>query len=265
MKLLVQADDFGLTRGVTYGIVDCIDLGVVRNTGLFVNMATTKHAVSFMESRPQVCFGIDFNIVSGPCCANPKLIPHLIDAQGNFIRSSERVKDARFQSEEGRNEMFPYEEVYCELKAQYQRFVELTGKNPGYLHEHSLPTENYVKAIRQISKETGVVFSVDIIEKYDVAMWLHGVEGTMEKTFDPVVQLQVDPYKTIERNHAYLLSHEYAMIGGHAGYVDETLLTASSLSLERIKDADMLMSEQLKKWIKDHNVELITYHDFSSE
>lgn len=261
MKLLVQADDFGFTRAVTYGIMDCIDLGVVRNTGLFVNMPCAQFAASFMKDRPHVCFGIDFNIVSGPCCADPSQIPHLVDEDGNFIRSSQRMKDPRIKSEEGRNAMFPYEEVYCELNAQYQRFMELTGKKPGYLHEHSLPVENYVKAIRQISKETGVLFSEGAITKYDIAMWLHNTQGTMKKEFDPLSQLQVRPFDKVLQNEEYLLSHEYAMIGGHAGYVDETLLHLSSLSLERFKDAQMLMSEQLKEWIKEHDVELITYTD----
>lgn len=261
MKLLVQADDFGFTRAVTYGIVDCIDLGVVRNTGLFANMPCAEFAVSFMKDRSHVCFGIDFNIVSGPCCANPSLIPHLVDKDGNFIRSSQRMSDPRIKSEEGRKEMFPYEEVYCELKAQYQRFVDLTGKQPGYLHEHSLPVETYVKAIRQISQETGIVFSEDAIAKYDIAMWLHNTEGTMKKEFDPLSQLHVRPFDKVIQNQAYLLSHEYAMIGGHAGYVDEALLHLSSLSLERFKDAQMLMSDTLNEWIKTHEVELITYAD----
>ena len=138
MKLLTQGDDFGFTRGVTDGIVDSIDYGFLRNTGLFANMPSAEYAVSFMKDRPHVCFGIDFNLVSGPCCADPKQIPHLVDENGEFIRSTVRVKDPRWATEEGRREMFPYEECYIEMKAQFDRFVELTGKQPGYLHSHSL-------------------------------------------------------------------------------------------------------------------------------
>ena len=64
MKLLTQSDDYGFTRGVTCGILDAIENGVVRNTGLFVNMPESEHAASFIQDYPQVCFGIDFNIVS---------------------------------------------------------------------------------------------------------------------------------------------------------------------------------------------------------
>ena len=63
-KILFQGDDFGFTRGVTLGIVDSIDRGVLRNTGLFANMPSAEFAVSFMKDRPQVCFGIDFNLVA---------------------------------------------------------------------------------------------------------------------------------------------------------------------------------------------------------
>ena len=45
MKLLTQSDDYGFTRGVTCGILDAIENGVVLNTGLFVNMPESEHAV----------------------------------------------------------------------------------------------------------------------------------------------------------------------------------------------------------------------------
>ena len=87
MKLLTQSDDYGFTRGVTCGILDAIENGVVRNTGLFVNMPESEHAASFIQDYPQVCFGIDFNIVSGDPVSDPELLPDLVDQDGHFIRS----------------------------------------------------------------------------------------------------------------------------------------------------------------------------------
>ena len=37
MKLIINADDFGLTNGVTYGIYDAIKNGVVTSTTMLVN------------------------------------------------------------------------------------------------------------------------------------------------------------------------------------------------------------------------------------
>jgi|GEM_PF-217372 len=271
MKLLVQGDDFGFTRGVTCGIVDAIDRGVLRNTGLFSNMPDASFAVSYMKDRPEVCFGIDFNIVSGPSVSDKHDIPHLVDHDGMFIRSGERLKDARFSTENGRKEMFPYDEVYTEIRAQYEKFMTLAGKEPGYFHAHSLPTENYNAAIRQLSKETGIPYSVDIMKQYSVVSTMqimfervkkeHHVPMKMSKQFDPLEQLNKNPLQIVFDCEKELLKSDYAMIGGHPGFLDAELLEMSSLSIERIRDHEMLISEKLKNWIEINHVELITYYD----
>lgn len=193
MKLLVQGDDFGFTRGVTLGIVDSIDRGVLRNTGLFANMPSSEFAVQFMKDRPQVCFGIDFNIVSGHSVADPHDIPHLVDANGEFIRSGVRTRDPLFATEEGRRKMFPYDECYLEMKAQYERFICLTGHRPGYLHAHSLMHENYIQAIRDLAEKTGIPFSMDIQKKMNfvsIADFMPDFYQEMnKKVFDPAAQL----------------------------------------------------------------------------
>ena len=102
-KILFQGDDFGFTRGVTLGIVDSIDRGVLRNTGLFANTPSAEFAVSFMKDRPQACFGIDFNLVAGPCVSDPAEIPHLVDEKGNFIKPTifaDVTNDMRIAQEE---------------------------------------------------------------------------------------------------------------------------------------------------------------------
>lgn len=265
MKLLTQGDDFGFTRGVTLGIVDSIDRGVLRNTGLFTNMSSTEFAVSFMKDRPQVCFGIDFNIVSGRSVADPSLIPHLVDEKGEFIRSSIRVKDVNFKTEEGRRQMFPYSECYLEMKAQLNRFIELTGTNPGYLHAHSLMTENYVQVIRDLSLETGIPFSMDIQKKYGFisqADYMDISKSSLNrKVFDPVAQLNKTPLEDNMLHKEDYLNAKYVMIGGHPGYIDSELLELTTLSLERCRDADMMMSPILEEWITDNHIELITYYD----
>ncbi|NCB32438.1 MAG: ChbG/HpnK family deacetylase [Erysipelotrichia bacterium] len=264
MKLLVQGDDFGFTKGVTYGIVEAIDNGILRNTGLFTNMPSSAFAAGFMKDRPQACFGIDFNIVSGRPVSDPSMVPSLVDENGEFVRSKVRVKDPRFATEEGRKEMFPYSEVYTELKAQYDRFLELTdGKKPGYLHGHSLSHENYRAAIAEISKATGIPYSQDMAEKYNMGSTMKKkfMAGMIKKEFDPIAQLNKNTIEQVLSCSDELLSHEYAMIGGHPGYVDAELLELTTLSLERCKDLQMCCSDEMKKWIAENHIQLITYYD----
>lgn len=268
MKLLVQGDDFGFTKGVIYGIVDAIDNGILRNTGLFANSPYARLAASFMdERRDKVCFGIDFNLVSGPSLLKKEDIPHLIDDHGIFIRSGTRQKDDLYKTEEGRRKLFPYEEVYKELRAQYDTFVSLTGHKPGYLAPHSLGAETYFEAIEQISKETGVSYAFDIQKQYDFAnlfmilMQERKDLASQNKTFDALDQINKNPVQDVLNHWDYLMSKEYVSIGQHPGFLDAELLEQSSLSIERVRDHQMMTSPVIKKLIEDNHVELITYYD----
>ena len=264
MKLLTVGDDYGFTKGVTLGIIEAIDHGVLRNTGLFTNMPSAKLAAELMKGRDHVCFGIDFNIVSGKPVSNPEDIPHLVDKNGEFIRSGVRIKDPRWKTEEGRREMFPAEEVTREIRAQYDKFIELTGQKPGYLHGHSISYETYTEAISALAKETGVPFSQEIRAKFDF-VGMKRPAGPVKKVFDPIAQLNKNTLQNVLNSSEELLAAEYASIGGHPGYIDAELLGLTTLSLERCKDLEMLTSDEIKAWVKDNNVELITYYDLVKE
>ena len=267
MKLLVQGDDYGFTKGVTYGLLDAIDNGVLRNTGFFTNMPLAPWAAEQWKAkdRPEACLGIDFNIVSGPSAADPKSVPSLLDDKGEFVRSGARLKDPRFQTEEGRREMFPYEEVYREIRAQYDRYVELMGHKPGYLHGHSLSHEHYMEAILQVSREEGVPYSKNIQDQFGFTSLFKLVGRTglasTKKVFDPMDQLNKTPLENFLAHGDEFLKAEYVNLGGHPGFVDAELMGLTTLSLERMKDHEMCTSPVLKKWIADNGVELITYYD----
>ena len=264
MKLLVQGDDYGFTKGVTYGILEAIDNGILTCTGMFTNMEIAPWAAEFIKERPDFCFGVDFNLVSGPSVAAKEEIPHLVDEEGNFIRSGVRVKDERWQSEQGRAELFPYEEVYTEVRAQYERFVELTGKKPGYLHPHSIMPETVLKAIRQLSQETGVPFSMDVTKEFFSVHMIPDDDknnASFSKVFNAEAQIKKDPLGKFLKHQDELLKHAFVMAGGHPGYVDADLFKMTSLSIERCKDLEFVTSPLMKKFVKEHEVELIDYYD----
>ncbi len=271
MKLLVQGDDYGFTKGVTYGILDAIDNGVLRNTGFFTNMPIAAWAARQFKAkdRSRACLGIDFNIVSGPPAAEAGSVPSLVDGRGEFIRSGDRVKDPRFRTEEGRREMFPYDEVYRELRAQYDRFVALMGRKPGYLHAHSLSHEHYNEAIAQLVKEEGVPYSHDIQEKYGfTSLFAKRPQGGMpkdpaavKKVFDPMAQLNKTPLEDFMACAGEFLRADYVLFAGHPGFVDGALMGLTTLSLERMRDHEAVTSPVLRQWVEDNGVELITYYD----
>lgn len=256
MKLLVQSDDYGFTKGITLGILDAIENGIITCTGLFVNMPTSVYAASRIKDYPDTCFGIDFNIVSGPCTADPALIPHLVDQSGNFIRSTVKYADPDF----GKKELWPYDEVMIEIRSQLNRYRELTGKDPEYLHGHSISrvSEAYRRAIHDLSIECGIPYSMDIRSRFPFGT----TKGNWNvKPFSIENQIKTSALEFMRAHADELLEYEYASIGGHAGFLDAEIFNWSTYSIIRCKDHEMMTSDFMKNWIKENQVELISYRD----
>ena len=46
------------------------------------------------------------------------------------------------------------------------------------------------------------------------------------------------------------------------GFVDAALFELTSLSLERVRDHQLVTSQRIMKWIQENDVQLVTYYDF---
>ena len=78
MKILVQSDDYGITRAVSLGCIHGIKNGVVRNTGMFANMPWIEECVEWIKPYlGQIAFGIDLNASTGPSILGHDKVPAL--------------------------------------------------------------------------------------------------------------------------------------------------------------------------------------------
>src|SRR6185503_13650054 len=83
-ELIVNADDFGLTRRVTQGILDAHRDGIVTSTTLLANGGAFGDAVSMSRRAPQLGIGVHLNLSEGAPVSRPFNIPSLVDAQGTL-------------------------------------------------------------------------------------------------------------------------------------------------------------------------------------
>ncbi|EHR32300.1 ChbG/HpnK family deacetylase [Helcococcus kunzii] len=268
MKLLFQSDDFGITEGVTLGILKAIRNGLVRNTGLFVNTEASEFAASQIKNYPECCFGLDINLVAGYPVSDPKNIPSLVDKNGKFISSVERfkkgiIKDSNNEKTQIDFEEEPYkfEEVYTEMKNQVEKFIKLVGRKPEYIHPHSLVTPVTIRSFRKIAKEYDLKFSMDILEKNN----FYHVPGdwNIKPLFKVEDQLVTDVEENVIKEVPDMLTNDLAVLICHCGYIDDKLLKLSTYSLIRAKDLEMATSEKLINLLNENNVELITYRDLN--
>ena len=81
MKLIINSDDFGLSKSITDGIIDGIKGGVLTSTSIMANMGYAKYAVEQAIKNNISCVGLHINLTVGkPIIANP----HLTDAGGGI-------------------------------------------------------------------------------------------------------------------------------------------------------------------------------------
>ena len=259
MKLLIQSDDYGMTPAVADGIIYGITHGVVRNTGMFTNMPWAKECVE--KIRPyldQIAFGIDLNASTGCSLLGYDKVPNLCHPDGSFLTSREnRAADETAPN----HDHVDHDQLYAEFDAQVQKFIELVGKVPDYIHAHAYGTATTEKVRREIAQKYNRPYSkttADIlIGNYDNMGWY--IMGS------PEAQLKEDLASYIVENRSGFDMDGYGYLITHCGYADAPLFEMSSFNLCRVKDLEALTSDRVKNWIKENNIELITYNDLDQD
>jgi hopanoid biosynthesis associated protein HpnK len=85
-RLIVNADDFGLTAGVNRGIVEAHTGGIVTSTTLMANSAAFEDAVQVASSNPELSVGCHLVLVDGAPLLGPDKVSSLMDSRkpGHF-------------------------------------------------------------------------------------------------------------------------------------------------------------------------------------
>lgn len=257
MKILCQVDDYGITRGVAAGICDAAKYGIVRATGIFMNMPWAEDVVKDILNIEGVSVGVDINVLCGPCAADPKLIPTLIDSEGNFVPSKVRLQDPEW----GIKDFYPIEEIVAEGCAQVEKFIKVTGQKPAYVQNHSVKSPNYRKAIPIIAEKCGIPYMDDIKSNYNMVelrckRHVVGDEYTYDnQNRDMVAELLEELEEAKEKGL------EYVCVCSHGGYLDTDLFKYSRFTWNRFRDIEMTMSPKVKEWIKKNGAELVNIDD----
>lgn len=258
MKLLVQSDDFGITMGTAQGTVYAIKHGVIRNTGLFANMPYAEQCVSLIiPLLDRAAFGIDLNAVNGPSVLGYRAVPSLCHEDGSFL--SIRENKALDHEENGMDHVCT-EELYAEFHAQIERFIQMTGRKPDYVHGHAYMTKKTTDVIRALAHEYGVPYSMDFAKLPDAVMPSMGwyTFGTMEQ------QLNEDPLSYILEDRSGYLGHGYGYLITHCGFLDSDTLRLP-FNICRRKDLEAVTSEKIHEWIRKNDIELITFRDIAAQ
>jgi chitin disaccharide deacetylase len=123
-RLIVNADDFGLTGGVSRGILAAHRSGIVTSTTLIVNRPVDPGLIGELKAS-ELGVGLHVNLTLGAPLARPERVPSLVDAQGAFVRDA-REAASRARADEAR----------IEIGNQIDAFRGLMGRFPTHLDSH---------------------------------------------------------------------------------------------------------------------------------
>ncbi len=124
MKIIINADDFGLSPGVNYGIIDAHRNGFVNSTTMLTNMASSEHAFELMKSHPKLGVGVHLVLSCGKPLRTD--VPSLTNEKGNF-KLTNAYASHPFDLD--------IQEVEREWEAQIDRFFQ-HGLVPTHLDSH---------------------------------------------------------------------------------------------------------------------------------
>jgi predicted glycoside hydrolase/deacetylase ChbG (UPF0249 family) len=84
MRLIVSADDFGLTAGVDRGIAAAVAAGTVTSVGVMANLVDPAAVTRLAALHPRVSLGVHLNLTTGRPLVPPADVASLVDRDGGF-------------------------------------------------------------------------------------------------------------------------------------------------------------------------------------
>ncbi|ELK39803.1 chitin disaccharide deacetylase [Brevibacillus agri] len=246
MKLIVNADDFGYSKGVNLGIIEAHRAGVVTSATAMVNMNGFEHAVQLAKKTPTLGVGIHLVLTCGfPVSQN---VPSLTDEHGRFRRGHDYLSLAS------------PEEVERELHSQLEKYLQ-TGLALTHIdsHHHVHAHAAVLPIVLGLAKEYQVPvrypwsFSPEARAEHPEVMTTEGFserfygDGLTTQSFIDVVEELADC--------------DVAEIMTHPAYLDEEVLTGSSYTLQRARELHILTAQEIKEYVQKRNVRLVTYKE----
>lgn len=153
-RLIINADDFGLTQGINRAIAEAHTRGVVTSSTLMAASARFSDAVNIAKWNPKLSVGCHVVLTDGCPVAARETIPSLLDANGDapVLRRSL----TGFLSRALRGQI-PQNELRTEITAQIRKLraagVDVTHVDT-HKHTHLFPV--IFKPLLEAARECGV-------------------------------------------------------------------------------------------------------------
>jgi hopanoid biosynthesis associated protein HpnK len=283
-RLIINADDFGLTHGVNRAIAEGHVRGVVTSTTLMANSRAFDEAVLIAKSSDKWSVGCHLVLVDGEPLIDPGRLPTLVPGR-NSHKFRDGVGILALQSLAGRVDS---DQVEAESIAQIRK-LQASGINVSHVdtHKHTHIFPGVLDGILRAARICGVSAIRNPFESFaaDFArnrkqLWKRYVQvrfirrlgspfrkavqkagmRTPDGTFGIVVTGHLD--RQLFQGIAENIPEGTWEFVCHPGYLDEDLQAIPTrLRGSRTAELELLTSRETREVLASRDVELITYRD----
>ncbi|HCL5252672.1 TPA: chitin disaccharide deacetylase [Salmonella enterica] len=243
--LIVNADDFGLSPGINYGIIEAHRHGLVTSTTAMMNADGIEHAAEMSADFPLLGVGLHFVLsFGGPLSGMPSLARD--GMLGKWLWQAAEQGDIQ----DG--------EIVAELHSQYERFVCLFGRKPTHIdsHHHAHFIPQVWKHVARFAGETGLPLRIS----RQHAISTQGVKSVDNFISDFYAENVSASFVLEALTRATAGEEQSVELMCHPGFIDKTALQ-SSYCYPRLDELDVLTSATLKQDILAQGFRLGTYND----
>lgn len=152
MNLILHADDYAYNTDVSKDIIDCAVNGTLHRISIIPNSPSFEQSMELLENANiDVLRTIHFSISEGPCLADKKELPLLVNEQGMFKLSFFKLLFMSFGPK--RKEL--KREIKLEIKAQYEKVLPYLNEVniDSHVHYHMIPL--VLRTVLEVVDESG--------------------------------------------------------------------------------------------------------------
>jgi predicted glycoside hydrolase/deacetylase ChbG (UPF0249 family) len=269
--LIVNADDYGRTPGVSKGIREAHIKGIVTSTTAMMNMPGIEAELErALSETPRLGLGVHLVLTSGSPLLPLAKVSSITAGKNHFPANHEFTAIL---------ERVDANEAAAEWETQIQKFVRLVGRNPDHLDSHhhaSYLTEGLfekmlslakkyqctIRSIREgqngayggVSKELSDsidTFYPGMIRRFPTAMPEHFISSYYDETATAEQLLKI-----LDQ-----LGAGVSELMCHPGYADPALIEGSVYNRPRERELSILTSDSIRAAVDRRGIQLINFGD----
>lgn len=243
--LIINADDFGYSEGINFGIVSAHRKGILTSTTMLANMPGFEHGINLVQNYPNLGIGVHLTLTCGKPLLND--VPSITDNNS-------------FHPLPFYEEVFSIntDDVYREWKAQIEKILQ-AGIKPTHLDSHH--HVNSFIPIKEVFVELAQEYNLPVRNNFEM---VSNVKTTnrFSLDFDQLAD-EKEIWKPLTIKNLIQDCKKYHSVECmcHPGFIDQVVLANSGLRNLRARTCNELQNKEYKKLFEENNIKLGTYRD----